>query len=511
MDPVRLTVFHELFGSVAEEMGAVLCGTAPSVNIRERRDYSCAVFDADARLVSQAAHIPVHLGSAALSVAAVRRRFADLEPGDAVLLNDPYEGGTHLPDLTLVTPVFTDAGAPWFVASRAHHADVGGSRPGSMSPEADLPAEGLRIPPVRLLRGDEWVDDVRQMVLANTRTPVERAGDLQAQVQANRLGVRRLVGLNDRFGHAVCVEATQALYAYAARRMALHLRALALGRYEVADVLEGDGLAAGELTVALTLTVGRASCLTFDFSASSDQCGGSMNANPAVTLAAVLYSLCCLAPSGVPVNAGLLEGVDVRTRRGSILEPIFPGAVAGGNVETSQRLVDVCLAALGAAGAEVPAQSSGTMNNLSIGGVAADDTAFAAYETIGGGAGASAQGPGGSGVQTHMTNTRNTPVEEIELTQPILVERYTLRRGSGGRGEHAGGDGIIKEFTPLVPLRGSLLSERRRVGPRGAAGGANGKPGQQRRGGRALPGKGTFELRAGETFRVETPGGGGWG
>jgi len=493
----------------------VLRGTAPSVNIRERRDYSCAVFDEAGRLVSQAAHIPVHLGSASLSVEAVRERFPDLEPGDAVLLNDPFAGGTHLPDLTLVTPVHGHSGGrPWFVVNRAHHSDIGGSQPGSMAPATDLTAEGLRIPPVKLIAAKSWVPDVLSLVLANTRTPALREGDLRAQVAANSLGATRLAELWGRYGRELCGRAATELHAYTSRLVDASLRELRRGRYRVTETLEGDGTRDDDMVLRLTLEVGPTLC--FDFTDTDDQCPGSMNANPAVVRAAVLYTICCLVPDEVPTNDGLLHRVRIETRPGSLVDPYFPAPVAGGNVETSQRLVDLCLAALGRAGGAVPAQSSGTMNNLSFGGVDAGGSSFAFYETIGGGAGANADGDGASGVQTHMTNTRNTSVEELERSLPIRIEAYTLRRGSGGRGRHRGGDGIEKEMRALQAMQVSLLSERRRHPPAGAEGGQPGKPGEQsvadangRR--RAVPTKGSFVLRAGEVLRIRTPGGGGFG
>ena len=512
MDPIRLSIFHELFTALAEEMGEVLRGTAPSVNIRERRDYSCALFDPDGRLVSQAAHIPVHLGSAGLSVEAVRRH--PLAAGDAWLLNDPYAGGTHLPDLTLVSPVWLDdtqEGRPWFLVNRAHHSDIGGSQPGSMAPSADLPAEGLRIPPLPLLRGGEWQDGLLQMILANTRTPELRLGDLRAQVESNRLGERRLRELWAEQGHAACREAHEALLDYSARLLATSLQRLGSGKHRAQAILEGDGVEEGDLVLRLDLEI-REGKLCFDFGESDDQGPGCLNANPAITHAAVLYCLRCLAPADLPTNGGLLRDVEILTREGSLCQPRFPAAVAGGNVETSQRLVDLCFDALGAAGAAVPAESSGTMNNLSLGGFDhGRGQAFAIYETLGGGAGAMGETSGASGVQTHMTNTRNTPIEDLELAYPIVIESYTIRRGSGGKkGQGArGGDGIRKRLRSSERLQVSLLCERRRIGPKGRDGGADGKPGRQRVGRRRIGSKESFVLEAGESLEILTPGGGG--
>ena len=513
MDPIRLSVFHELFTALAEEMGEVLRGTAPSVNIRERRDYSCALFDPEGRLVSQAAHIPVHLGSAGLSVEAVRSR--PLREGDAWLLNDPYAGGTHLPDLTLVSPVYLED-EPWFLVNRAHHSDIGGSRPGSMAPAADLPAEGLRIPPLPLIRDGEWQEGLLQMILANTRTPDLRLGDLWAQVEANRLGERRLRDLWREQGPAACREAVDALLDYSARLLAASLDGLRPGRHRAEAFLEGDGVEEGDLRLALELRIGSAGKrLTFDFCGTGDQGPGCLNANPAITHAAVLYCLRCLAPGDLPTNGGLLRDVEILTREGSLCAPRFPAAVAGGNVETSQRLVDLCFDALGAAGASVPAESSGTMNNVSLGGFDhARGEAFAIYETMGGGAGAMGAVPGASGVQTHMTNTRNTPIEDLELSYPLVVESYTIQRGSGGKaGEDGarGGDGIQKRLRSTERLQVSILSERRRIAPKGRSGGGAGRVGSQRVGRTKVGSKASFELEPGQTLEVRTPGGGGCG
>lgn len=482
--------------------------------MRERRDYSCALFDASGELVAQAAHIPVHLGSAALSVAAVRERYPALATGDSILLNDPYAGGTHLPDLTLVHAV-GEAGDAWYVVTRAHHADVGGSEPGSMAPVADLPAEGLRIPPLFDTRGGQRVAEVEAMILANTRTPDQRRGDLRAQRQAGALGVERLLAMFEKHGRRQTDAAAVALRDYAERLFRESLASLRPGTYDACEQLEGDGFSDDPIRIALSFTRRRDGRMRFDFSKSDAQVRGGVNANPAIALAGILYCLCCIAPDELPVNGGLLRDVEWITRPGTVIDPRFPAAVAGGNVETSQRIVDLCFAALEAAGADVPAQSQGTMNNLTLGSHAHGEI-FALYETLAGGAGASAHGPGASAVQSHMTNTRNTPIEDCELAQPLTIERLTLRRGSGGSGRHRGGDGLIKEYRALVPLRGALLSERRRLAPAGAAGGKPARTGRQwirdvHGKKRNVPAKGRFELAVGERLIVETPGGGGYG
>jgi N-methylhydantoinase B len=532
-DPVRLRVFHELFAALCEECGELLRGTAPSVNIRERLDFSCALFDPDAALVAQAAHIPVHLGSAGLSARVVRETFADLAPGDAVLLNDPYAGGTHLPDLTLVTPVFPERARgrgdsrPWFVVNRAHHSDVGGSEPGSMAPARDVLGEGLRIPPTRLVRAGQLDEGVLALLLANTRSPGERRGDLLAQVEANAYGARRLRELWERYGVADVQGAAEELANYSERIVRAALAELEPGCYRAEERIEGDGVQLEDIVLRVELEVASGKSrsaghvLHFDFSETDPQGPGSLNANPAIVSAALLYCVRCLVEDDLPTNAGLHRCLDFELRPGSLLDPEFPAAVAGGNVETSQRLVDLAFRVLGMAGADVPAQSAGTMNNLSFGGRypaghEAAGESFAFYETLGGGAGASRHADAASGVQTHMTNTRNTSVEELEHLLPVTVTRYSLRRRSGGAGEHRGGDGLVKELRAEVPLRVSLLCDRRRHAPAGLDGGGDGKCGRQfvvRGPGRlrAVPAKGKLELHAGDRLRLETPGGGGCG
>ncbi|HHI79825.1 MAG TPA: hydantoinase B/oxoprolinase family protein, partial [Planctomycetes bacterium] len=463
-DPIRLAVFDELFTTLTEEMGEVLRAAAPSVNIRERMDFSCALFDERAEQIAQAAHIPVHLGSAGLSVRAARRAFPELEAGSSILLNDPFQGGTHLPDLTLITAVAMEGAGLWFVVNRAHHADIGGASPGSMGIQRDLIAEGLVIPPVLLEKEGRLERGLLSLLKANTRTPEQREGDLRAQLAANHHGARNLASLCRRYGSETLRQARTALRDYAERLARARLMGLLKrGSFEVSDVLEGDGVSEEDIPLRLRLEVLEEGGLHFDFRESAPQGPGCLNANPAVVRAAVLYCLRCLLGEGIPQNGGLEALLRISTKKGSILDPLFPAAVAGGNVETSQRLVDLCFAALGEAGADVPAQSQGTMNNLSFGGVHPETgRAFVYYETLGGGAGASSEGPGGSGVQTHMTNTRNTPVEELERSFPVVVEALGIRRGSGGKGKFEGGEGICKLLRAEVDLRWQLIGERRR-------------------------------------------------
>ncbi len=513
-DPVRLEVFHHLFAAVAEEMGAALLRASFSPNIKERRDFSCALFDGDGRMISQAAHIPVHLGSAPLSVAAAIERL-DLQRGDTAILNDPYAGGTHLPDITLVSPVFlTEAPEPdFYVANRAHHADVGGPEPGSMAPAADVHGEGLRIPPVKLIRAGEVDREVLALLLANMRVPREREADLLAQGAANRIAARRLAELAREQGREELVARGAQLMDWTESLLRAALSELPAREVQFEDVLEtADGVAA----IRLRLRRGR-SGLVADFGATDDQVAGAVNAPRAVLLSAVFYVLRTLLPAGTPTNDGILRCVDVRSRPGSLVDARYPAAVAAGNVETSQRIVDVLLGALAQLDpARVPAASAGTMSNLSFGAARDGDRSWTYYETLAGGAGASADGPGAHALHTHMTNTRNTPVEAFENQLPVRVLSGTVRRGSGGKGARPGGDGIERRLLFLEPARASWIADRQRRGPWGLAGGGAGAPG----GARHVPAKGeprdlsgreSFTLAAGDELHVRTPGGGGHG
>lgn len=516
IDPIRLEVLKNRFTSLTEEMGAVLMRTAFSPNIKERRDFSCALFDRQGEMIAQAAHIPVHLGSMPLSVAAALER-GDLEPGDMILLNDPYCGGTHLPDVTLVTPVFIGGGPPdFFLANRAHHADVGGMSAGSLPLSTEIFQEGLRLPPVKIVRGGELDRELLSLLLANVRTPVEREGDLTAQLAANRVGERRLREIVAAYGLEETEGYCRALLDYGARLMAEVIDAIPDGSYRFEDVLDDDGAGGGPVPLRCTVTVAGETA-TVDFSDCAPQVPGCVNAVRSITLSAVFYVFRLLAPEEIPGNAGCMRPVAVRTRPGTVVDCTFPAAVAGGNVETSQRLVDILLGALAQALPErIPAASCGSMNNLTIGGTdPRDGRLFAYYETIAGGAGGGPAGEGASGIQTHMTNTLNTPVEALEHAYPLRVRRYRLRDRSGGAGAQRGGDGTVKELELLGAARISLISERRLVAPYGLQGGEPGRPGRNRllRGGEAreLPGKCTVEGRAGDRLVVETPGGGGWG
>ncbi|MBI3784433.1 MAG: hydantoinase B/oxoprolinase family protein [Deltaproteobacteria bacterium] len=517
IDPITLEVFNHRLSAIAEEMGVALCRSAFSPNIKERRDFSCALFDAYGGLVAQAAHIPVHLGSTQLSVeAAIAER--PMAPGDVVMLNDPYAGGTHLPDVTLVAPVYLSRERRPFgyVANRAHHADIGGGTPGSMPLATEILQEGLRIPPVRLVAAGRMNEDVLDLFLANTRVTDERRGDLLAQLAALRLGARRLVELSGLAGRRRVAAAMLALPAYTARLMTAALRRIRPGLYQAQDWMDDDG--AGALSVPIRVAVrlanGRA---VVDFHGTAPQVAGGINANFAVTTAAVLYVFQCLAGQSIPANAGLMKPIRILAPEGSLVNACFPSAVAGGNVETSQRIVDVLFKALARAAPEmVPAASCGSMNNFSIGGRDINrHRDFAYYETIAGGAGAGPTRAALSAVHTHMTNTLNTPIEALEASYPMRIVSYSIRRGSGGSGQHRGGDGVRREIELLAPAQATVLTERRRLAPFGVNGGQPGKRGLNQffSGGkwRRVAGKVTLRVQIGDRIAVETPGGGGWG
>lgn len=522
IDPAELEIFKNLFHSVAEEMGAALRRSAFSPNIKERRDYSCAVFDGRGDVVAMGDHMPVHLGSMPRSVAAAIERLP-LRPGDIAVLNDPFAGGTHLPDLTCVMPVFAGAGRPpkdpkplFYVANRAHHSDIGGAQPASMGLSEEIYQEGLRIPPVLLVHNGEPQRDVLAMLLANVRTPTEREGDLTAQIAACRLGEQRLQEMTHKYGIRTMDFYLAALQRYSARLMRHALSRIPDGTYRAVDFLDDDGYSTKpvRLQVAIRIQGGRA---TVDFTGSAPQCRGGVNAVLAITTSAVFYVFRCLLGEDVPACAGLLEPVDIIASEGTVLNARPPAAVAAGNVETSQRIVDVLLRALARAlPHRIPAASSGTMNNLSFGGIdPRTGKPFAYYETIAGGMGARPTADGLSGIHTHMTNSLNTPVEALEFHFPVRVRKTSIRRGSGGRGKFQGGDGIIREIEFLTDVRLSILSDRRLFPPYGLAGGKPGKAGKNTlmTGGkkRRLPSKTAASVPAGSVLTIETPGGGGWG
>lgn len=526
-DAVSLEVWRQLFTALAEEMGAALRRSSFSPNIKERRDYSCALFDPDGVAVALGDHMPVHLGAMPMSVEAALVRLGPLGPGDVACVNDPFQGGTHLPDITLIAPVFAEAAdgdpAPLlgYVAARAHHADVGGIAPGSMPLAREIVQEGLRIPPVRLVRGGQVDADLLALILANVRTPGEREGDLEAQRGALHAGAERLRDLARRRGAAAVREAMQGLVAYADRLVEAGLSKIPAGSYGAEDHLEDDGFGSGPLAIRTRVDVRPGGRVRVDFTGTAPQAPGGVNAVAAITASATRYVLRCLVESlldlPLPAGGGRMAGVELVLPVGSLVHATAPASVAAGNVETSQRITDVLLLAFGKALPEhLPALSQGTMNNLTVGGTdPRDGSSFAYYETAGGGMGAGPGGDGLSGVHTHMSNSLNTPVEALEHAYPFRVRRYALRRGSGGEGLHRGGDGLVRELEFLAEAEVTILSERRRSGPPGVMGGRHGAPGSNvltREGeARVLPGKVTFRARSGDLLRISTPGGGGWG
>jgi len=516
VNPILLQVFKNRFASIAEEMGVTLNRTAFSPNIKERRDFSCAIFDQSGDMIAQAAHIPVHLGSMPLSVKAAIAA-TTFEEGDMVMLNDPFAGGTHLPDITLVAPVFAGGDEPaYYVANRAHHADVGGATPGSMPLATSIFQEGLVIPPVKFVRAGKIDQTLRDFLLANVRTPHEREGDFSAQVMANITGVQRCRELLDKYGPQQVDLYAAALIDYAERMMRSAIAAIPDGTYHYADCLDDDGFGHEAISIDLKLEVAGDRAV-LDFVDSSAQVQGGVNAVYAITLSAVLYAFRCLVEEEIPTNAGCQRPIEVKTQKGSVVDATFPSSVAAGNVETSQRVVDVVFCALSQALPErIPAASQGTMNNLTIGGIdPRSDTPYAYYETLAGGTGATADANGEAAIHSHMTNTLNTPIEALEFSYPFLVTEYSIRRNSGGDGANKGGDGMVRE----IELRGdadvTLLSERRLQAPYGLAGGEPGRRGENTTvaGGeqRRMPGKFSLNLKKGERIRVETPGGGGFG
>jgi len=535
-DPVELEVFKHLLHAIAEEMGAALRRTAFSPNIKERRDYSCALFNSDGNVLAMGDHMPVHLGSMPMSVHAAITEL-ELAAGDVALLNDPFRGGTHLPDITVVAPVFvgsegkrkrTAARPAFYVAARAHHADVGGTYAGSMGPCRDIFQEGLRIPPVKLLRGGKLDRDVLGLLLSNVRTPEEREGDLRAQLAACHTGATRLHELCARYTLKRVQAAGHDLLLYSEEMMRAFLRGLPRGSYSAEDFLDDDGMGSGPIRIAVRITFpeqkrrteSRGPAAIVDFTGSSPQVEGSINAVEAITYSACFYVFRCLQHEDVPATAGLMRPIQLIAPAGTIVNAQPPAAVAGGNVEASQRITDVLLRALAQVLPDrIAAASSGTMNNLTIGGMderSGTPVPFAYYETIAGGSGASAAHDGVSGVHTHMTNSLNTPAEALEYAYPFCITHYGLRQGSGGEGEHRGGDGIIREIEVLTDATVTILSDRRKLRPYGLAGGGEGQAGKtsvEREDGshELLPGKASARLRRGERVRVETPGGGGWG
>ena len=504
-DPLSLSVMAHAVAMIAEEMGGVLVRGALSPNIRERRDSSAALFDVGGEMVAQAAHIPVHLGAMPEAVRAVRERAP--RAGDVFLLNDPYRGGSHLPDLTMIEAIDVDGEVGGYAAVRAHHADVGGMSPGSMPQGAtELVQEGLIVPPVRLVHtGGEFDEDVLALVLANVRTPEERRGDLLAQRAACAAGADGWRALLRREGAARLGAGCRALLDYAERRARARIGGMEGAAGRASDVLEGDGVSDADVTVAVSLRASSGT-LQLDFAGTSPRVRGNVNCPIAVTRAAAVFVLRTLLDDDVPTNGGIARAIAIAAPDDCAIAARWPAAVAAGNVEMSQRVTDVLFAALADAGVAVPAQGQGTMNNITFGGAG-----WTFYETLGGGQGGSARAIGPSAVHVGMSNTRNTPIEALERAYPIRIDEYAVRRGSGGGGEHRGGDGVVRRYRVLEPCTVTLLTERRRHRPRGAFGGSSGAAGRNLLNGRELPAKCRVELRPGDVVTIETPGGGGWG
>ncbi|WP_027180022.1 hydantoinase B/oxoprolinase family protein [Maridesulfovibrio bastinii] len=516
-NPILLEVFKNRFAAISEEMGVTLTRTAFSSNIKERRDLSCAVFNNKGEMIAQAAHIPVHLGSMPLSVKSAIES-CRMNNGDMVMLNDPFKGGTHLPDITIVAPVFCDGlEAPsFYVANRAHHSDVGGMASGSMPLSTSLFQEGIIIPPVKIMENGEIVRSLMELIFNNVRTPVEREGDFKAQIMANITGVKRLGELVTKYGFKAVDFYAGSLKKYAESITRKMIERIPDGTYKFTDYMDGDGVDCENVAVSVAINID-GDRAELDFSESGDQVSGSVNAVRSITLSAVLYVFRSLIDADIPTNAGILEPITVITRKGSILDAEFPAAVAGGNVETSQRVVDVVLGALSKAlPHKIPAASQGTMNNMTIGGV--DERTgkpFAYYETLAGGMGAGASGPGEHATHSHMTNTLNTPVEALEYSYPFRVKKYCVRENTGGAGRFLGGNGLVREIELLSDCEITVLSERRVNAPYGLQGGKPGICGRNIliRDGIELekPGKFHSRLKKGDIVSIETPGGGGWG
>jgi N-methylhydantoinase B len=539
-DPVKLEIFKSLYSSVAEEMGVSLRRSAFSPNIKERRDYSCAVFNRDGVLIAQGDHMPVHLGSMPMSVRAALDTVR-LGPGDIVVLNDPYAGGTHLPDVTMVAAIFGEGargrrgegatararhGSPrrrvsvsprplFYVANRAHHADIGGATPGSMGRAEEIYQEGLRIPPVKLMIGGRVNDDVMRLIAANVRVPEEREGDLTAQLGAIATGRERLLEIVERYGFKEADLYATHLINYTGEMMRRVIRDLRDGIYEAEDFLDDDGYSDEPVRIAVRIDI-KGDRANVDFTGSAPQVRGPINAVEAITVSAVYYVFRCLIPMNVPASWGIMQPIKVTAPSGTVVNARPPAAVAGGNVETSQRIVDTVLLALTKSGAQVPAASQGTMNNLTIGGT---DTRtgkqFAYYETVAGGMGARPGLDGIDGIHTHMTNSLNTPAEALEYAYPLRVRRYGIRRGSGGGGQFRGGDGIVREVELLSAAQVTILSDRRKTRPYGLNGGEPGAAGRAvlitQAGEHQLNGKDSIHANAGDRIRIESPGGGGYG
>lgn len=515
LTPFELEIFQNILSSIAEEMGMLLIRAGFSPNIKERRDLSCAVFDPKGDMIAQAAHIPIHLGSMGFAVKAVLNE-PDMGPGDVFILNDPFRGGTHLPDVTCIKPVFSEGRIVFFVANRAHHADIGGITPGSMPISTTVEEEGILIPPSKLYKKNRLNKNLYNTILSSTRDPEEREGDFNAQIGALDLGVKRLNETISKYSLKRLSDAGDELLKYSEKIMKEVIRAIPDGIYSYKDYLDNDGAGTRNIPIKVKITIDGNSA-EVDFRDSSPPVKGNLNAPYSVTTAAAIYVFQCLAPKELPLNSGPLRAVRIIVDDYSILNAKFPSAVVGGNIETSQRVVDAVFGALSKAIPEqIPAASAGSMSNITFGGFnPRTGRTYAYYETIAGGMGGRYGKDGVSAVQTHMTNTLNTPVEALERELPIMINSYTIRRNSGGGGRFKGGDAIKREFKFLEKATVSLITERRRIAPYGLMGGEKGKRGKNRlirnNKVKTLPPKYIFEAKKGDIITIETPGGGGWG
>lgn len=525
-----MEIYRALYTSVAEEMGIALRRTAFSPNIKERRDYSCAVFDSSGNVIAQGDHMPVHLGSMPMAVAAALKE-VDIQEGDVVALNDPFAGGTHLPDVTLIASVSVEQRAVsskekngslltahrslFYVANRAHHADIGGANAGSMGMATDVYGEGIRIPPVRIVKNGKFDEDLLKLLFANVRANEERRADFEAQIGSLKTGAARLLEIVERRAEKEATEYAQHLIDYSARMMRRAIAQIPDGVYEAEDFLDDDGFDNEPVKIRVSVQIENEKAVV-DFAGSANQVAGPINAVEAITVSAVSYCFRCLVGADVPASAGLIEPIEVICPSGSVVNATHPASVAGGNVETSQRIVDTVFRALAKALPDkIPAASQGTMNNLTIGGIdSRTGKEFSYYETVAGGMGARPAQDGMSAVHTHMTNSLNTPAEALEYAYPLRVRAYKIRKGSGGRGKQKGGDGVIREIETIVPAAMSLLSDRRKTAPYGLRGGDDGEKGKANiiRGNKRINigSKESSTLEANDIVRIETPGGGGF-
>ncbi|WP_455208777.1 hydantoinase B/oxoprolinase family protein [Kaarinaea lacus] len=513
MSPIALSIFASRVEAVCDEMGAVLQRTAFSPNIKDRLDFSCAIFDAQGQLCAQAAHIPVHMGSMAYAMRDIVSQLA-WRQGDMVILNDPFLGGTHLPDVTVIAPLFVDGALIAFLANRAHHADIGSETPGSMPISRTLDEEGIVIPPTFLVRDSKIITDVMDRLVSKTSVPEQSYGDFAAQISANKTGLSNLGLLVTEMGLETFNTAIVELNDYADRLAVSALAQIPSGEYEFTDVMDSDGLGNEDIPIKVKISV-QDHHVTVDFAGSAVQTSGNINCPLSVAAAAVYYVFSCLMPPYTPVCQGRFRNIEIFAPHGSLVNAMRPAAVAAGNVETSTRVVDVVMGALAQAiSRQIPAASHGSMNNIAMGArlsVPGVTRPWDYYETIGGGMGAGSVANGVDAVQTHMTNTRNTPIEVLETLYPLRITRYSIRDESGGVGLHHGGNGIVREFEFLEPATLTLLTERRKHQPWGLNGGAAGKSGSNQLNSQSLPAKKNLSVRPGDRLTIETAGGGGWG